>query len=113
MDKTETGLTNDKLLEEIRGIRRVVINRCYGGFSLSDLAEKLYRKRAGITDDNWYSGDVERDDSILVSIVRELGAAANGSCAKLKIVEIPAEVEWQIEEYDGREWVAEKHRIWS
>mgnify|MGYP003331641397 FL=1 len=113
MDKTETGLTNDKLLEEIRGIRRVVINRCYGGFSLSDLAEKLYRKHAGITDDNWYSGDVERDDSILVSIVRELGAAANGSCANLKIVEIPAEVEWQIEEYDGREWVAEKHRIWS
>ena len=37
MDKTETGLTNDKLLEEIRGIRRVVINRCYGGFSLSEI----------------------------------------------------------------------------
>ena len=113
MDNTATGLTNEELLEEIRGIRRIVINTCHGGFSLSDEASDLYRERAGITDPDWYDGDVDRDDSILVSIVRELGAAADGSCAKLKIVEIPAEVEWQIEEYDGREWVAEKHRIWS
>ena len=27
-------------------------------------------------------------------------------------VEIPDDVEWQIEEYDGSEWIAEKHRIW-
>ena len=113
MDKTETGLTNDKLLEEIRGIRRVVINRCYGGFSLSDEAINLYKNRVGITDPDWYSGDVARDDLTLVAVVRELGMAANGSCAKLKIVEIPAEIEWQIEDYDGNEWIAEKHRTWS
>jgi hypothetical protein len=50
---------------------------------------------------------------VLVSVVREMGTAANGESANLSIVKIPANVEWQIEEYDGREWVAEKHRIWS
>lgn len=36
------------------------------------------------------------------------GAFAHG----LKVVSIPADVEWQIEEYDGAEWIAEKHRTW-
>ena len=27
-------------------------------------------------------------------------------------VSIPDDVEWQIEEYDGMEWVAEAHRTW-
>jgi hypothetical protein len=46
-------------------------------------------------------------------VVLELGEAANGRCAELKVVEIPDDVEWQIEEYDGLEWVAEKHRTWD
>ena len=37
-----------------------------------------------------------------------MGVEANGDHAKLKIVEIPADVEWQIDEYDGTEWIAEK-----
>jgi hypothetical protein len=49
---------------------------------------------------------------VLVQIVRELGAEADSKFANLKIVEIPADVEWEIGEYDGREWVAEKHRTW-
>ena len=31
----------------------------------------------------------------------------------LKVVEIPDDVEWEIEEYDGNEWVSEVHRCWS
>jgi hypothetical protein len=42
-----------------------------------------------------------------------MGGMANGACADLKIVEVPDEVDWYIEEYDGNEWVAEKHRTWS
>jgi len=61
----------------------------------------------------FYSVDIARDDANLVSVVLELGEAANGSHARLKIVEIPDDVEWQIEEYDGLEWVAEKHRTWD
>jgi hypothetical protein len=41
-----------------------------------------------------------------------LGEKANGSCASLKVVEIPDGVEWVVEEYYGTEWVAEKHRTW-
>ena len=42
-----------------------------------------------------------------------MGAEANGNYAKLKIVEVPYGVEWTIAEYDGYEWVAEKHRTWQ
>lgn len=57
--------------------------------------------------------DMPRDSADLIRVVEELGAAANGSCAALKIVEIPADAEWQVEEYDGNEWIAEQHRRWS
>lgn len=61
----------------------------------------------------WSSRDLERDDPVLVEVVKELGKAANGGCADLKIVEIPSDVSFKIEEYDGNEWVAETHRTWS
>lgn len=57
--------------------------------------------------------DIPRDDPHLLQVIEELGESADGRCAKLKIVEIPADVEWAIEEYDGMEWVAEVHRTWS
>lgn len=90
--------------------KRVVINECFGGFSLSEQALKRYRELGGTVE---YHRDIERDDPLLIQVVEELGEAANGRCAALKIVEIPSDVEWQIEEYDGLEHVAEKHRIWS
>ena len=107
-----TGLTNERLIEELKGIQRIVINTVHGGFSLSKPAREMFKKRCGITDPDWYDHDLVRDDPILVSIVRELGAEANGKYADLKIVEVPYDVEWTIAEYDGIEWVAEKHRTW-
>jgi len=84
---------------------KIVINRCYGGFGLSEEAlAKLGRK------DDW---DLSRDDPALVAIVEEMGFASNGPHADLKVVEIPDDVDWSIGEYDGIEWVAEKHRTWS
>jgi hypothetical protein len=65
------------------------------------------------SNNTWYPHDVSRDDSILIQVIEELGEEANGDHASLKIVNIPDGVEWQIEEYDGKEWVAEKHRTWS
>jgi len=56
--------------------------------------------------------DIDRDDPTLVQVVKELKKKANGTCAKLEIVEIPDGVEWEIEEYDGNEWVSEAHRTW-
>lgn len=57
--------------------------------------------------------DYERDHPLLVECVETLGDAASGKQSKLKIVEIPDDVEWEIAEYDGRESIEEKHRSWE
>ena len=87
-------------------MRKIVINVCYGGFHLSEEA------RAKLNTD--YADKLERDNPKLVAIVEEMGIkAANGYLSELKIVEIPADVEWTIQDYDGVEWVCEKHRTWG
>lgn len=65
------------------------------------------------SEQNFYDRDVARDDPILVQVVEELGLDADGRHACLKVVEVPDDVDWEINEYDGNEWVAEKHRTWS
>lgn len=57
--------------------------------------------------------EVSRHDPLLLQVIEEMGDKANGQCAALKVVEIPADVDYVIEEYDGSEWVAEKHRTWA
>jgi hypothetical protein len=52
------------------------------------------------------SREFERDDPVLVQVVEELGAAANGMCADLKIEDVPKGTLWRIDEYDGNEHVA-------
>ena len=135
---------------------KVVINACFGGFSLSARAVQrlcelrgvpchffTYRTTGGGLDlrgaaravpveeieardltwmayttptaeeashVNYRRGD--RADPHLIQVIEEMGEAANGYCAELAIVEIPDGVEYTIEEYDGREHVAEKHRTW-
>ena len=90
---------------------KIVINTCHGSFGLSKTALTLFNERVGtiITDED----NIRRNNPILVEIVEQLGEAANGEFAELKVVEIPDDVQWQIEEYDGVEWVAETHRIWN
>ncbi len=105
---------SQKFLNDLKtGIRYVVINKCYGGFGLSDRAINEYKKLSGITDKDFYDRNIERDDPYLIKIVKDLGSLADGGHANLKIVEVPADVEWEIGEYDGMEWVAERHRTWS
>jgi len=96
---------------------KIVINSCHGGFSLSEKAQKLSCQYSMIEwkdwEEDWSYYDIERNDQYLVRVIEELGDDANGRFSELKVVNIPDEVEWQIEEYDGLEWVAEKHRIWN
>jgi len=46
-------------------------------------------------------------------VIELMGSAAAGEYAELKIVEIPDDINWYIEEYDGKEHVAELHRVWD
>lgn len=63
---------------------------------------------------NMYMFSDDRTNPLLIQIVEELGEEkAGGSCANLKIIEIPDNMEYEIEEYDGKEWVSEKHNRWS
>jgi len=90
---------------------KIVINDCHGSFGLSENALALYNERTGTV--VTHESDIERNNLILVEIVEQLGNAANGDFAELKVVEIPDDVEWIIQEYDGDEWIAEKHRTWN
>lgn len=90
---------------------RIVINACYGGFGLSQKAILLHREKKGLGLND--RTDIPRDDATLLQVVEELGRRANGKHAELTIVEIPDGIEWEIEDYGGFEWVAEKHRIWG
>ena len=112
---------------------KVVINRCHGGFGLSNKAIELlfemkgwdldkddssesytvYYKKTSEGNEYFYEGDLERDDSELVTVVEKLGEEANGWAADLKIVDVPDDVKWYVDEYDGLEWVAEEHRVWQ
>ena len=116
---------------------KVVINTCQGGFRLSNEAfENLltkkgiefeaetggafthYYRKGEVGNDaaylNHYDfyGEENRADTDLIGIIEEMGETSFGDFAQLKIVEVPDDVEWQIEEYDGAEWIAEKHRTW-
>lgn len=89
---------------------KVVINKCLGGYSLSKEAYKFLN----IPWDGYgFEFMKDRSNPALVKCVEALGDKASGCFAELKVVEIPDDVEWEIDEYDGVEWVAEKHRTWG
>jgi len=92
---------------------KVVINKCYGGFGLSDAARKRYANLTGTEYDQYGYNDWFRTDPILIQVIEELGEEANGVCAKLRIVDVPDDAEWEINDYDGMEHVAEIHRTWG
>ncbi len=95
---------------------KIVINTRYGGFSLSKAADALLAEYSAGGDPFEPYGDEDhkgRDNKHLVRVVEELGEAAAGRSSALKIVEIPDDVQWTIEDDDGVEWVAEVHRTWN
>ena len=84
---------------------------CFGSLSIT---KDLGNVTDSLPDGSYFfSHNIERTDPVLLQVIQELGDAANGECSSLKIVDIPDGVDWQIDEYDGNEWVAEKHQTWS
>ena len=92
---------------------KIVINRCFGGFGISTRASEIYCAAKNISTKDFNDHDIPRNDPVLVNIVETLGSEADGKFSELKIVDIPDDVDWIIEEYDGMEYVAERHRVWS
>lgn len=77
--------------------RRIVLNRCYGGFSLSDWAVKMLGLSSPYD-------DIARDNKTLVAMVELYPTETAGRCAQLEVVKIPVRAtDWQIFEYDGME----------
>lgn len=67
-----------------------------------------------IPDDvHFFDDDIKRTDPDLIAVVEELGEEANGDCAELSVIEIPDDVEYDINDYDGIESVHEIHRVWG
>jgi len=105
---------------------KVVINTCFGGYGLSLKAmhklielgcEEAVEYMVGLDEDDFgsfypFSEDEKRNHPMLIRVVEELGAEANGRWSDLKIVDIPDNVEWYIHDYDGIESVHEQHRSW-
>lgn len=82
----------------------VLYNACYGGFSLSDKAIELYkRKHPNAQEPNIYN----RHDPLLIDVVKELGKDACDSCGNIQIETIPIEYIncYTIDEYDGFETI--------
>ena len=86
----------------------VVINSCYGKFGLSQTAlkwmfarESKHVKRV----DGIFKLDynVPRHDSLLVKVVKGMGARANGEYSMLEIVKVKGK--YTIETFDGAEEV--------
>lgn len=62
--------------------------------------------------DVWFhERDLNRTDPILVQVVEELGAKANGRCAKLTIEDLPKGTLYRITEYDGFESVETRESV--
>ena len=139
-------------------MKKVILNKCYGGFAVSDEGYDLYARKKGITlykyyydfgdcaykrlNEDCYSvsdiyyftkdfgDDIKsisdedfkkyclyleescREDSILIEVVEELGQQANTYYSELKVVEIPDNLDYVIDNYDGLEILHEKVREW-
>ena len=69
-------------------MHKVVINACYGGFSLSKQASEYLNEKYDMGIDVEYGyldGDITRHDERLVEVVEKFGDKASGMCAKLEV----------------------------
>lgn len=141
-----------------KNMKKVILNKCYGGFGVSVEAYKLYAKKKGlsiyfynydyrnsqvlyektedptnklffhcfikdmgdnvnISDDDykkyslWLWKD-HREDPTLIEVIEELGEKASSPLSDLRIVKIPSNLDYVIDEYDGIETLHEKVREW-
>lgn len=143
-------------------MKKVILNKCFGGFDVSVKGYQLYAKKKGrelfvykakdfnsftrnmvydfvenlkdehsisytYTTKNYGKGkNIElpdnaellylnseyRTDKDLIEVVEELGAEASGRFGNLKVVEIPDDLDYVIDEYDGIETLHARVQEW-
>lgn len=81
-------------------MHKVVINTCFGIFSLSREAEDWLNINYNIKPSDYF--DLTRHDPRLIECVETLGSEANGPFSELTVVKIPGN-KYKIEEHDGLE----------
>ena len=100
---------------------KIVINRCYGGFGLSNECSEALGGKVVKGSGYWtyyeFPNNRRKDDfrtsPELINLIETKGSEwCSGRCAELKVVEIPDDADYTIEEYDGMEWISESHRTW-
>jgi hypothetical protein len=100
---------------------KIVINKCYGGFGLTKAVfDELGIKYDGYGYINNEDMGIQCDDYMayraspkLIEAIEKVGIKeSTAPLAKLAIIEIPDDVDWEIDEYDGIETIHEKHRSW-
>lgn len=114
---------------------KVVINSCYGEFSVSQTVYRYLIDKKGwqisskICDPNqkfiFYSErdkdyccifiQKDRANPDLIDAIETIGldnSVDANRFAKLQIFDIPDNIKWYISEYDGWEEIHEEHRIW-
>lgn len=140
-------------------MKKVILNKCCGGFNVSKEAYELYANKKGlklylyksdyingkwiykkvtandsdsisntyfikdmgnnveISDEDYekyslYLDDGYREDSTLIEVIEELEEKASGIYGDLKIVEIPDNLDYVIDDYYGIETLHEKVKEW-
>lgn len=116
---------------------KIVINKCFGGFGLTDKAIEMYLNLAttdpdsklfgaqiakskdssdrvkwtliyGLEAKSFYYCNISRTDPILIQVVEKLGNEVNDSYSNLQIEDIPSGTMYRINEYDGNEFIEYK-----
>jgi len=135
-------------------MKKVILNKCFGGFKPSRKAYELYAKKKGLelylyelhinnqktsyhkvnksdsiftmyltkdygnvvdsinNKDRLYLDDSHREDATLIEVVEELGYEASSYASLLKIVEIPDDLDYVIDNYDGIETLHQRVQEW-
>lgn len=137
-------------------MKKVILNKDFGGFGISKKGYELYARKKGldlymyeaeysgkktiykrtdndtlftkyftknfgdtvnISDEDYkqYSLNLDegsREDTVLIEVLEELKEEANGKYSDLKIVEIPDDLDYVIDNYDGIETLHQKVQEW-
>jgi len=89
-------------------MHKVVINTCFGVFSLSRKGEDWLNINYNIKPSEYL--DLARHDPRLIECVETLGSEANGQFSELAVLKIPGN-KYKIYDYDGYESVVIPEKI--